>query len=430
MKLCVEGLWHLGSVTAACLASKGNLVTGLDYDTATVEKLRQGIPPLFEPGLEDLIKQEISSGRLAFTSDGREAVEGIEVLWVAYDTPVDDDDRADVDFVVAQLERTLPDLPPDVTIVISSQMPVGSVRRLETIASERFPDKRLGFACSPENLRLGKAIEAFLKPDRIVVGVRSARDHERLTRLLNPIAARIEWMRVESAEMTKHAINAFLAASVTFANEIASICERVGADAKEVERGLKTEARIGPRAYLSPGGAFAGGTLARDVAFLNQSAGEKHLATPLLSSIRASNAEHKNWARRRLQSFFPDLPRLTVAIWGLTYKPGTDTLRRSMAVELGDWLIGHGVTVRIHDPAVRDMPAHWDGKAAKLADPLEALAGAHALVIATEWPQYREVPANRIATAAPGLTVLDANRFLAHLAGVAGIHYVAVGTPD
>jgi UDPglucose 6-dehydrogenase len=430
MKLCVQGLWHLGCVTAACLASKGHDVTGLDFGAATVGQLRQGIPPLFEPGLEDLVKREIAAGRLAFTADAQAAVKGIEVLWVAYDTPVDDDDQSDVEFVVAQIEQTLPHLPQEVTIVISSQMPVGSVRRLETLAQERFADKKLSFACSPENLRLGQALKAFLQPDRIVIGIRSARDQDRLTRLFSPITAPIEWMRVESAEMTKHAVNAFLAASVTFANEIASICERVGADAKEVERGLKTDARIGPKAYLSPGGAFAGGTLARDIAFLNHAAGKNRLATPLVSAIKASNDEHKQWATRRLRLLFPDLPRLTVAMWGLTYKPGTDTLRRSMAIELGDWLIGHGVTVRVHDPAARAMPPRWEGKAVKFDDAVDALAGAQALVIATGWPQYREVPVERIAAAAPGLTVLDANRFLAGIAGIAGIRYIAVGTPE
>ena len=252
MNVCVQGLWHLGTVTAACLASLGNKVSGLDFDTRVIERLTLGVPPLFEPGLEDLVKQGMAVGRLCFAAQPEEAVKDIEVLWVAYDTPVDDDDNADVDYVVAQIEKTFPHLPEGVTVLISSQMPVGSVGRLEAIAKDRFPAKGIGFACSPENLRLGKAVEVFLKPDRIVVGVRSARDRERLDRLLRPITGRIEWMSVESAEMTKHAINAFLATSIAFANEIASICELVGADAKEVERGLKSESRIGPKAYLSP----------------------------------------------------------------------------------------------------------------------------------------------------------------------------------
>jgi len=208
VNVCVQGLWHLGTVTAACLASLGNKVTGLDFDSSVIEQLTLGTPPLFESGLEDLVKQETLVGRLRFTVLPEEAVRGIEVLWVAYDTPVDDDDNAAVDHVIAQIEKTLPHLPVGVTVLISSQMPVGPVGRLEATTKDRFPEKRIGFACSPENLRLGKALEAFLKPDRIVTGVRSARDKERLDRLLRPITGRIEWMSVESAEMTKHAINA------------------------------------------------------------------------------------------------------------------------------------------------------------------------------------------------------------------------------
>lgn len=430
MNVCVQGLWHLGTVTAACMASVGHRVVGLDFDASIVDGLNKGVPPLFEPGLEDLVKQEMTAGRLCFGVQPEKAVKDIEVLWIAYDTPVDDDDNADVDHVVARIEKTLPHLADGVTVLISSQMPVGSVARLETIARDRFPEKEIGFACSPENLRLGKALEVFLKPDRIVVGVRSVRDRERLERLLRPIMDRIEWMSVESAEMTKHAINAFLATSVTFANEIASICELVGADAKEVERGLKTESRIGPKAYLSPGAAFAGGTLARDVAFLNEVGAEKRLVTPLLSSIKASNDEHKQWVKRRLQSFFPDLRHTCVAIWGLTYKPGTDTLRRSMAVELCNWLIWQGVAVRVHDPAVRMLPAEWQGKVQRSEDELSTLKGAQVLVVSTEWPQYKAVTVDEMAAVSQGITVLDANRFLFHLAGDGRIRYVAVGTPD
>lgn len=429
MKVCVQGLWHLGTVTAACLASVGHRVTGFDPDGATVAALKSGTPPLFEPGLEDMIKKGLASGQLSFSDSARDALRDIEVLWVAYDTPVDEDDNADVAYVAGEIEKVLPHLPAEATVLVSSQMPIGSIRRLEAIARERFPDKAFGFACSPENLRLGKALDVFLKPDRIVVGVRSPRDRARLEALLRPVTERIEWMSVESAEMTKHAINAFLATSVTFANEIASICELVGADAKEVERGLKTESRIGPKAYLSPGGAFAGGTLARDISFLNQAGAEHRLVTPLLSSVKASNAQHKLWARRKLQALFPDLSRITVAVWGLTYKAGTDTLRRSMAVELCDWLLGQGVRLRVHDPVVKELPPAWAGKATRAEAPLAALAGAQALVISTEWPLYKGIPAGEVAAAAPGLAVLDANRFLPGLAAEAGVRYVAVGTP-
>jgi UDPglucose 6-dehydrogenase len=262
-----------------------------------------------------------------------------------------------------------------------------------------------------------------------VVGVRAAHDRERLERLLRPITEKIEWMSVESAEMTKHAINAFLATSVTFANEIASICELAGADAKEVERGLKTESRIGPRAYLSPGAAFAGGTLARDITFLTKIGSEKGLVTPLLSSVKLSNDEHKRWIQRKLLAQFPDLSNVKIVIWGLTYKPGTDTLRRSMAVELCNWLIGQNAKVCVHDPAVKTLPPEWESKVTRSADPVAALNGVHALVISTEWPQYREITPDAVAKAAPGIVIFDANRFLSGLAKDGRVKYAAVGTP-
>jgi len=430
MKVCVQGLWHLGTVTAACLASLGHRVTGLDLDVRIVEELNQGRPPLLEPGLKERVQQGLASGRLSFSSNAGEALRGADVLWVAYDTPVDDDDNADVQFVVAQIEKVLSFLPAGSSVLISSQMPVGSVRRLETVAKDRFPEKEIGFACSPENLKLGKALAAFLNPDRIVVGVRSERERDRLKPLLHSITDQIVWMSVESAEMTKHAINAFLATSVVFANEIASICEVVGADAIEVERGLKTDSRIGPKAYLSPGSAFAGGTLARDIAFLNAIGVAKKLVTPLLSSVKASNDEHGQWVKRKLRTVFSDLSRTTIAVWGLTYKPGTDTLRRSAAIELCSWLLEQGAKVRVHDPAVKELPSEWKLQVARCGEPLDALKDAQALVVSTGWPQYGEIPGNLIAGTAPGIVVLDANRFLSSLAKEAGVRYMAVGTSD
>ena len=430
MNICVQGLWHLGAVTAACMASLGHRVTGLDFDAVTIDGFARGLPPLFEPGLEDLTKAGLASGRLSFSCRPEDALLGIELLWIAYDTPVDDDDNADSEYVLRQVERSIALLPVGAMVLISSQMPVGSVRRLEEMSSDRFLRKDLSFASCPENLRLGKALETFLRPDRIVAGVRQERDRERLEPLLRSITERIEWMSVESAEMTKHAINSFLATSIVFANEIASICEKVGADAKEVQRGLKTEQRIGPKAYLSPGAAFAGGTLARDIAFLNVIGASKGLVTPLLFAVRPSNDEHKQWIRRKLQCLFTHLSERKVVVWGLTYKPGTDTLRRSLSVELCDWLIDQGVQVWVHDPEVKGLPERWKDRVHRSVDPVSALSGASALVLATEWPQYREIAPAVVADAAPGIVVLDANRFLSGFGSEGRLTLHAVGTPE
>ena len=429
MKVCVQGLWHLGSVTAACLASVGHTVVGLDPDAKTIVKLTQGKAPLFEPGLDDLLKAGIESGKLCFSHEAAQALEGADVLWVAFDTPVDDDDQADVGYVQSQVQSALPYLADAAVVLVSSQMPVGSIRKLEAYARTNLPQKQLHFACSPENLRLGKALDVFLKPDRIVVGVRGQEARAVLEKLLKSVTERVEWMSVESAEMTKHAINAFLATSVTFANEIAAICELVGADAKEVERGLKTEARIGPKAYVSPGGPFAGGTLARDIAFLGMESRAHELCTPLLSAVRPSNDEHKQWVRRKLTQQFGALGGVSVAIWGLTYKPGTDTLRRSLAVELCDWLLEQGAEIAVFDPAVQQLPARWEGKVMQAATAMDAVAQAQALVIGTEWPDFKPLAAELAATASPGLVVVDANRHLQATLFPVTFKYLAVGTP-
>lgn len=429
MKICVLGLWHLGSVTAACLASMGHEVLGLDTDTAVVAGLKSGKPPIFEPGLEALVRTDLDAGRLGFIHSAANLPADLELLWVAYDTPVDDDDVADVEFVISQVKAVLPQLPAGCTVLVSSQLPVGSVRRLEAAAAELCPEKQLGFAASPENLRLGKALDVFLKPDRVVVGTRSERDRQRIAAALQPIEARVEWMSVESAEMTKHAINAFLATSVVFANEIATLCEQVGADAKEVERGLKSEQRIGPKAYLSPGGAFAGGTLARDIEFLKAISQRQALRIPMLESVKVSNDFHKSWVRRKLAALLPQLQGVAVAVWGLTYKPGTDTLRRSLSVELCDWLLEQGARLTVHDPSVPALPPRWGGRVNRTASALDALAGARVLIVGTEWPVYKEVPPEHAAEAAPSLTVLDANRFLALWAHTPSLRYTAVGTP-
>lgn len=429
MKVCVYGLWHLGTVTAACLASRGHEVVGLDPDAGTVERLQAGRPPLFEPGLDELIGQGLKQGTLTFTTDARRAVGAAEILWVAFDTPVDDEDRADVEHVVRRVEETFPHLAAGSLVLISSQLPVGTTRRLEQAYASAFPDNSVTFAYSPENLRLGKAIAVFTNPDRVVVGVRVPSDQDRVAAVLRPFTDRIEWMSIESAEMTKHALNAFLAVSVTFANEIAVLCEQVGADAKAVERGLKSEARIGPKAYLAPGGAFAGGTLARDVSFLTHIGMTNGRTTPLLAGVQASNADHRLWARRTLQRLLGSLDGLCVAVWGLTYKPGTDTLRRSESIALCTWLAEQGARVQTHDPVVATLPEDLARKVTLCRTPLEAARGASALVVATEWPEYASLSAQAIVGAMRQPVVLDPNRFLASTFQGSRATYVAVGAP-
>ena len=428
MRVCVQGLWHLGTVTAACLASVGHDVVGLDSDRDVISSLNKGQAPLFEPDLDLLIAEGIDSGRLQFSSDMESACKDAKVLWIAFDTPVDYNDVADIDFVLNQAKDAINFLSNGALVLVSSQLPVGSIAILESFVKELNPRRSISFASSPENLRLGKALNIFLYPDRIIVGTRSPEDRTVLEELLSPITEKIEWMLVESAEMTKHAINAFLATSVTFANEIAAICELVGADAKEVERGLRSESRIGPKAYLSPGGPFAGGTLARDIEFLGKISKDQQLVTPLLSSVRLSNDAHKKWVQRKLLERFPDLSGIQVSIWGLTYKAGTDTLRRSLSVELVDWLLDQGALVQVYDPVVKELPNNWIHEVKKCVSALENLGEIQVLVVGTEWPEFKDEARQLPVLENSNLLIIDANRHLEESLRGTAMPYLSVGS--
>jgi UDPglucose 6-dehydrogenase len=412
---------------------------GLDTDFQAVQDLKFGKPPLFEPGLEDLVKSGLDNGRLSFTTDASVALVDADVVWVTYDTPVDDDDQADINFVVNQIRQIFKHLAAGTLILISSQVTVGITRSLQQMYTKEHPAKPVSFAYSPENLRLGKAIRIFNNPDRVVVGIRTESDKKQIVRLLEPITDRIEWMSVESAEMTKHALNAFLATSITFINEIATLCEQVGADAREVERGLKSEIRIGPGAYLGPGAAFAGGTLARDIAFLNQIGIKHHQSTWLISAVQTSNNSHKLWIHRKILDVLAkgipleaasakSLKGRTVAVWGLTYKPGTDTLRRSSSVELCEWIVGCGANVQCHDPAVKSLPTALADKFRLCPTPLDALPGASVLVVATAWPDYQNIEAEMLVSVIKQATVIDPGYFLSDTLGTnPKIQYIAIG---
>jgi UDPglucose 6-dehydrogenase len=425
LRVAVFGLWHLGPVTAACLAAAGHRVVGLDFDAAVVDGFLDGRAPVREPGLDELIAEGSSSGRLAFTDDPRVAFDGADVVWVTFDTPVDDEDRADVGWVRAQLDRAADALAPGTLVLLSSQLPAGFGRDL----ADRWADRGVTVGYSPENLRLGKAIEAFRDPERVVVGLDDLSDRERVHALLAPCTDNILWMSLESAEMSKHALNAFLATSVTFANELARLCEVTGADAKEVEAALKSEARIGPRAYLSPGAAFAGGTLARDVRFLQGFGVAGGRATPLFDGVIASNELHRDWARDQLARLLDASRDAPVAVLGLTYKPGTSTLRRSAAVGLCRWLDDRGVAVRAFDPGAEVPQGVLPSSLTLAPSAREAVRGARAAVVATPWPEFRELTADDLAATMLDPIVIDEGWSLAELASDPRITYVAPGRP-
>jgi UDPglucose 6-dehydrogenase len=410
MKLAVFGLWHLGTVTAACTAAAGIPTVAVDLDPERIARLSEGEPPLYEPGLAELIRSGLASRTLAFSVDVT-AVSDTDVVWVCHDTPVDEEDRADVDAVLRQKEALFPHLKDGAVVLVSAQLPVGSVGKLEQAFARQAGGRIVSFACSPENLRLGKAIEVFQNPGRIIVGTRGGQARPVLEPLLKTFCQNLVWMSVESAEMVKHGLNSFLALSVTFANEIATLCEQVGADAADVEKGLRSDPRIGPGAYIRPGPAFAGGTLARDVQFL-RSLGKRHgLSLPVIEGVIESNQHHSAWAYRQLSRTLKPLSGRTIGVLGLAYKPGTSALRRSPSVELIRALLKDGAGVHAFDPHVSSLPDEL--KPVRLCvDARSAASGVDALVLGNESPEFRALSADELAGAMKGRVVIDAGRFL------------------
>jgi UDPglucose 6-dehydrogenase len=431
VNICVQGLWHLGCVTAACLVEAGHTVIGLDGDPQLIAGLQRGVPPLFEPGLAELIAQGQSGDRLSFTSDSAAALRDAEVLWVSFDTPVDEDDRADVDFVICRIEDSFVHLRDGCVVMVSSQLPVGSVRRLRDAFQRVAAGRTVAFASVPENLRLGQAIATFRHAERFVIGLDSmGPDHARRTisQLLDRFSPQLVWMSIESAEVVKHALNAYLATNIAFINEIAAVCEQVGADASEVERGLRTDSRVGPKAYVRAGPPFAGGTLARDVVFLTGIGARQNLELPLLGSLLASNGIQRMWPLRRLREATGELAGCRIAIWGLAYKPGTSTLRRSTAIEICRELAAAGARVRAFDPAVAEIPEDLADFVTLTRSAAEALDGSRALIVATDWQEFREETADTIATRMAQSLVIDQYRLLAdRLQQDERIRYVTIG---
>ena len=426
MKVAVAGLWHLGSVTSACVAKAGIETIGIDRDSQVVARLNDGEPPLFEPGLAELVEQGRQAGLLSFTTDAT-AVADAEMLWICYDTPVDDDDRADVDAVVGWSESLFPHLRDGAVVLVSAQLPVGTVARLERSFAAVANGRHVDFACSPENLRLGRAIGVFLDPGRIVIGVRNDSAREKLAPLLTKFCQNLMWMNVESAEMVKHALNGYLALSITFTNELAVIAERIGANAADVERALRSDPRIGPNAYVKAGPAFAGGTLARDVQFLSSIAEQQGLQAPLIDSIIASNRAHGQWSLDQLRRKLAPLRGKAIAVLGLSYKPGTDAIRRSSSIELVRELLGEGAIVTAYDPAVRTLPGELDAAVTLAKDARDALRNAAAVVVATEWPEFRELNADDFTQRMDGRLILDPAAFLTSIRNHPDLTVLSIG---
>ena len=351
MKIGVAGLWHLGVMYAVGLAELGHDVIAYDPSLESIGSLNNGGLLVYEPLLQEMLLANIKTGGLKFTNLERE-LEEIDLLVLAYDTPVDDEDNADAEFVITELTRIAENLRPSTHVLVCSQLPVGSSEKIESIL-EKFGHTG-GVTVQPENLRLGKAVESFFNPKRIIAGTFDGKPNHDVEGVFKGINAPIIWMHRRSAEVTKHALNAFLATSVTFMGELSEICELVGADAKEVEMGLKSDPRIGFGAYLSPGLGFAGGTLARDVRKLSSLQSEIRSEPAIFTSLMISNRHNNDWLSRSLHSIPVELDGSKICFWGVSYTDNTDTLRRSEIYKLMKNLVKNNVITYVENLVIKD----------------------------------------------------------------------------
>ncbi len=411
-KVCVIGIWHLGCVVSACLADLGYSVIGVDKESRKVEKLNKGVPPLFEPGLPEMLTDNIRAKRLSFTTDLSHATKGAHYVLITFDTPVNEQDEVDLSEIfdtVSKLSRCLEN---DSVIIISSQVPVGTCEEIKSKIEEYNPSLNFDISYSPENLRLGKAIECFKFPERIVIGADNNPTLDKVEALFSVINAPKLRMNLRSAEMTKHALNAFLATSISFANEIANICDDVGADAMKVATALRTEGRIGKGIPLFPGLGFAGATLARDMKVLKKLGIRHGYETPLIDGVLKVNERQNGVVVRKLEKIYGSVQNLTVGVLGLTYKAGTSTLRRSAALEIIKELTEKGATVKAYDPKASPDEIQSHKAFEFCADSYAVARDSDALVIITEWPEFKELDFDLIKSIMKRPVLIDAKNLL------------------
>ena len=423
----VVGLWHLGTVAAACWARLGWTVTAHDPSPERVVGLAQGRAPVAEPGLEELISEGLAAGRLTFTGDLRSAAAGCRLAVVAFDTPVDDQDRPDltpVEDAVQALGRWMPD---GSVVVLMSQVPVGTSRSLQASLDTQRAQGTVSIVCSPENLRLGQAVDRFLSPGFVILGTRDAAALRAATRLFEGVAGQIMPMDPASAELCKHYINAYLATCISLGNELASIAERLGADATTVAAAVAHDPRIGS-APLAPGLAFGGGTLARDLQVLRGEGVRLEADTRLLDAVSDVNARQNAVVISKLRSQLGSLDGAVIALLGLTYKAGTSTIRRSPGVDILSQLQVAGASVQAFDPMADPAEVAELPRLVRCGSVMEAISGSDGVVIATEWPEFAAADWERLARLARRPVLVDAKNLLdPRAAADAGWSYEGIG---
>ena len=398
MNIAIVGTGYVGLVSGTCFADTGATVTCVDVDAAKIERLKNGEIPIYEPGLDELVKKNVAAGRLRFTTDLASVLDDVEIVFSAVGTPPDEDGSADLKYVL-QVARTIgQNLNHYVVVVTKSTVPVGTARKVRKAIEEelqkRGVDVPFDVASNPEFLKEGNAIKDFMSPDRVVVGTESERAKKVLTRLYKPFLInnfRVIFMDIPSAEMTKYAANSMLATRISFMNDIANLCERVGADVNMVRAGIGADTRIG-RKFLYAGCGYGGSCFPKDVKALIKTADQNGYSMEVLKAVERVNERQKSILFEKLQKAFggQSLKGMTIAMWGLSFKPETDDMRESTALVMIKLLQEAGCTIRAYDPVAMDECKRRIGDTVTYCnDMYDAVLDADALLLLTEWKEFR-----------------------------------------
>jgi UDPglucose 6-dehydrogenase len=435
MKICVVGSGYVGLVTGACLAEFGMTVTGVDKDAAKIAALERGEIPIYEPGLEEIVEKNVRAGRLRFTTELAPAVREARGVFIAVGTPPLPDGRADLSFVRQVAEAIGDNLNGYKVVINKSTVPVGTGQMVETVVRERSGGRQeFAVVSNPEFLREGSAIEDFMQPDRVVIGARTQRAVDVVLEMYAPLkAAGVPFVisNVESAEMIKYASNGFLATKISFINEVAELCERVGADVEVVARGMGLDNRIGPK-FLHPGPGFGGSCFPKDTLAVAQIAEENGMRFELIDAVLSANDRIKRRMIPKIEDAFGGLAGRTIAVLGLAFKGDTDDMRESPAIPIVHGLVAGGATVRAFDPAAMEqarplLPA----EVVYCGDSYEAARGADGVVIATEWNPFRALELDRLKELLRQPLMVDLrNLYEPDRVAAAGFRYVSVGRPE
>ena len=433
MRVGVVGTGYVGLVLGSCLADTGNDVTCADLDQRKVDGLRRNQLPIFEPGLDEIVERNQAKGRLTFTTDVASAARDAQVVFIAVGTPPDEDGSADLRYVLAAAETIAKAATREVVVVTKSTVPVGTAHKVRAVLAAHATVP-FHVCSNPEFLKEGAAVEDFMRPDRVVVGVDSPAARAIMEELYAPYVRSgkpLIFMDIASAEMTKYAANAMLATRISFMNEVAALCERTGADVDLVRRGIGSDPRIGP-SFLFPGPGYGGSCFPKDVQALVRT-GQEHGATlGILDAVEAANRRQKRRAGEKLAELLGgDLAGRRIAIWGLAFKPLTDDMREAPALALIDDIVAAGGSVIAHDPeAMREARRRLGDRIDYATDAYDAVEGADALVLMTEWNEYRSPDWPRVASALKAPVLLDMrNLYDPARMSALGFRYACVGRP-